>query len=175
MDKAKTRVVAELIAVSSVVLSLLFVVYELRLSRDLAVAESYDATNASMFEFENLVTEHIGIWRRGCLGEELELDEEMIFARLVGANVDLMRTLWRRINTGITPTNPENFPSWIASSRHRFTGYNDMYIRYRLYMGQDVQTINPNGTGFSANIERFYRDFAESDEELVPDVAFCGR
>ena len=83
MDKDKIRTIAELVAVISVVLSLLFVGFELRLSRDQAYAESYATTYESMSGFDNLVAENSNIWRSGCLGEELSADEEMIFARLV--------------------------------------------------------------------------------------------
>jgi len=175
MNKDKIRVTAEIIAVVSVVFSLLFVGFELRLSRDQAYADSFAITYESMSEFENLITDNVEVWRRGCLGEELSIAEEMTFARLVLTHNNLMRTLFNRISTGITQTNQNNFPFWVASSRYRFSGYDSMYRRFQLYMGTDLENVDlTNTASFIASVERNYQELIETQEDLPPDVAFCG-
>ncbi len=175
MEKPSWRNIVEIFAVASVVLSLVFVGYELRLSRNVAASESLAISNTLMFEDTNLVFQHPDIWRRGCLGEEISQDEELIYARLHLTNVDLWRTLYSRINTRITVTNPDIFPRWTARNRYLFPGYNEMYLRNMRFRGTDIENIDPNGQGFENAVERFYGELVESGEELVADVVYCGR
>ena len=175
MNKDKIRVAAEIIALVSVVLSLLFVGYELRLSREQAFADSFATTFESISVFEDMVTTNSPIWRRGCLGEDLSEDEKMIFARIVVTHVNLMRTLYYRTSTEITQTNPDSFPRWVASSRYRFPGYDNMYRGFSLHRGTDTDNVDTtNRLSFSSNVERHFQAFVQSQESLVSDVAFCG-
>jgi len=100
--KKNWRVLAELLAVISVVLSLIFVGYELRLNRNIAANESY----ASAIDIETSIREYLSqypaILARGCLNEELSIGEDVIFTNQVRTIDRLGFFRWLRAGQGIS-------------------------------------------------------------------------
>jgi len=75
--------IAELIGITAIVASLLFVGLQMKQSQDIASAERIMLRAATFVEVNNALNEYAGIWVRGNSGEELDEDETVIFRNLV--------------------------------------------------------------------------------------------
>jgi hypothetical protein len=98
------RVIGELVAVLSIVITLAFVVYELRLARAQAGAEGLSFGGEMTLQVQSMLAEHPEIWRKGCLGEEMSDTESVVFYRLFNAFTHRNFITWRRTTLGLTGT-----------------------------------------------------------------------
>ncbi len=69
--------------------SLIFVGFQLRQDREIALAESLTAAEASFTSIDALISDHVVVWLKGRKNEELSEAETLIMSRLVS-------TLYRR-------------------------------------------------------------------------------
>ena len=171
--KKNWRAVGEIVAVTSVVFSLIFVGYELRLSRSIAQNEGF-VTSAELAESVfSLQATHADVWQRGCLGEELSVQDGVIFLKVFRAVVDRRFASWARANIGITRGNPAFFAYGTALDRYRFPGFNEMWVN-------DISSRNiefdyqTSLDGWGQAVEEFYLEFTDSNAEKNVGVAFCG-
>lgn len=77
------REIAEVIGITAIVASLVFVGLEMRQSRDIAIGEGNLANAAVQIERNNAISEYSDIWSRGNAGEPLSSNEVVIFQNLV--------------------------------------------------------------------------------------------
>ena len=120
--------VVESIAIMSVVLSLLFVGYELRQSQSIAIFDGAIAAEEARFNLRSLQVENIEVWQKGCRGSELSEIEKGIFNKIVDT-VNFRRfTGWRRANLGMVEREPEAFARDIALDRYSFPGFNTGWL-----------------------------------------------
>jgi hypothetical protein len=75
--------IAELIGITAIVASLIFVGLQMRQAQSIANAERRQVRVANMIELNNAINEHAEIWARGKSGEELDEVETVIFANLM--------------------------------------------------------------------------------------------
>ena len=75
---------AELIGLTAVVASLIFVGIELRQSKAIAEAEMHANSLANVIEVRNAFIGNAEIWNRGNENDELTAAEERVYAQLVG-------------------------------------------------------------------------------------------
>jgi len=171
--KIDTKHLIEIIGISGLIASLLFVGYELRLSRSIAQNEGFAVISELSTAIMSLQAEYADIWQRGCLDEELTTEERVIFARIFQATTFRGFTLWARANIGLMGAPPEQFARIIALDRHRFEGYNKMWNENRTTRRPDLSsTITDNSWG--AAVESIYDDLKRNDEVKSIDVAWCG-
>jgi len=74
---------AELVGIVAIVASLIFVGFQLRQDREIALAESLDASEASFTAINALISEHAAVWLKGQKNEDLSETETVIMTRLV--------------------------------------------------------------------------------------------
>ena len=166
------RYFAEAIAVLSVVLSLIFVGYELRLSRTAATQEGLgDSADLNLAAF-SLMLEHSDIWRRGCLGEELTPEERSIFSNVFGAIEHRAFITWNRAGLGLTNANPARFARTFALNRLRYPGFNQMWLDSNKAFSTNLSI---DGGGWQTAVETEYQSLINQDALSDYDVAFCGR
>ncbi len=79
---------AELMGLTAVIASLVFVGLELRQSHAIAEAEMYSNTLANLIEAHNAVISNAEIWSKGNANEELSPTEEVIYGQLVAITND---------------------------------------------------------------------------------------
>ena len=77
------RTIGESTAVITVVLSLVFVGYEMRMNRAIAINDSFGQRSEMTTGVNSLIIENMDVWRKGCLGESLSENEEATFIRLI--------------------------------------------------------------------------------------------
>ena len=132
--KLELRTVGEIIAVASVVFSLLFVGYELRLSRSIAESEQIEANATLNTNLRELILLNSDVWNRGCLGEELTPNEKMVFNNIEEAANLFRYTQWAKASAGIyfggnqDTLEPETAAMRLALNRYRYPGFNQAYI-----------------------------------------------
>ena len=74
---------AELLGITAIVASLIFVALQMRQAQELAVAEANLSLLSSRVEINNGMNDYADIWVRGRSGDELGEAEEVIFSNLV--------------------------------------------------------------------------------------------
>ena len=75
--------IAELVGMTAIVASLIFVGLQLKQDRDLAITEATIATFANLVELHSQQNQYIGIWNSGNAGLELDSDQQAIYRNLV--------------------------------------------------------------------------------------------
>ena len=75
--------IAELVGLTAIVVSLIFVGVQLRQTQDIAIAEGFLSMFELRTEVSNGIRENIEIWREGTAGNELSDNDAAVFAILV--------------------------------------------------------------------------------------------
>jgi len=83
MSQSKWKTIAELIGISAIVASLLFVGMQLKQDRELALAEASITTFGNLIALRNQRFDNIRIWNNGNAGIELDADEKTIYRDLI--------------------------------------------------------------------------------------------
>ena len=88
MTFTNLRELVELLGITAIVASLVFVGMELRQSRAISISEGNLANAEIQIERNNAINEHVNIWTRGNTGQPLNEDETVIFENLVKNALD---------------------------------------------------------------------------------------
>ncbi len=83
MNKTNWKDIAELIGITAIVASLVFVGIQMKQSQDIAIADGFISVMFASIEINNQLNEHADIWIKGSAGEELTENESFIFNNLV--------------------------------------------------------------------------------------------
>lgn len=158
--------IAESIAILSVVLSLLFVGYELRQSQSIAIFDGAIAAEEARFNLRSLQIENIEVWQKGCRGDELSEIESGIFTKIVDT-VNFRRfTGWRRANLGMVEREPEAFERDIALDRYSFSGFNVAWLE----VVGSRQTWGP----WERSIDSTYESYKTESMPSILPLSRCG-
>ena len=74
---------AELVGISAIVASLIFVGLQLRQDREVALGQIYQSTLQSMVELESAMAENADVWAKARSGSELSDTETVVMQRLI--------------------------------------------------------------------------------------------
>ena len=85
MKSTNWKDIAEIVGISAIVASLIFVGIEVRQSQTIAVAETNTAAMGNWAERFDSINEHADVWFRGAAGEELQSADTVVFNNLVRA------------------------------------------------------------------------------------------
>ena len=83
MAKTNWKDTAELLGIAAIVASLIFVGFQLRQDREIALAESLAASEASFTAINALISDHAVVWSKGRKNEDFSDTEMVIMRRLV--------------------------------------------------------------------------------------------
>ncbi|MEQ9006413.1 MAG: hypothetical protein RLP12_00910 [Ekhidna sp.] len=121
------RTAGEIVAVASVVFSLIFVGYELQLSRKAAQSEYLGIQSNSVQGLRIALVDNAEVWKKGCLGEELTDTEKVQFLQLV--EIVSLRAFfaWRNSDLGLSNVNPDQFPRNMALNLYRFPALKETF------------------------------------------------
>lgn len=86
MDKSSWKVYAEVVGITAIVASLIFVGLQMRQDRVIAVATAQASFLETFVQINSEINEHAAIWDSGLVGGELSGADEVIFRNLA-ANV----------------------------------------------------------------------------------------
>jgi hypothetical protein len=113
----------EFIGIAALIISLLFLGYELQLSREISRADRLVASGEVEIAIRGLIAENAHIWRVGCLGEELTDEERIVFQNLVFAVSFKAFTRWNGARTSVGVVDPGIFAGFVGNSVHAFPGF----------------------------------------------------
>jgi len=163
----------EIVGLSAVILSLMFVGYELRLSRDIARLEGLGTAGQFQVDVYDSIAQHADIWRRGCEGDALSPEEKAVFANVYGQVEIRSFITYQRASTGITNASPEPFVRTFALSVYRFPGFRSMWEEFALARTIDLDP--ESHSGWWRRVEQLVNEFEEMNVPKSVDAAFCGR
>ena len=167
------RSIGEIAAVVSVVLSLAFVGFELRLSRSVATTEAVSTSRQISANVNQLIIENAATWTKACSGEELSVEEKTIFVNIVQAVEGEFLNQWLRNREGILPSSsPIRTPTQVmALNMYFFERFREAWMSRR-----------PTGFEHAGNEDLWVKGIMEEYEYLQNndpgfevDVALCGQ
>jgi len=173
--KFDLRKVGEIIAVASVVFSLLFVGYELRLSRSIAESEQMEANAALNMNVRELILLNSDVWNRGCLGEELTPNERIVFNNIAAAANIFRYTQWAKAGAGIYFGAPETAAMRLALNRYRYPGFNQAFIEEWEAQRNDTEYDAEELEGWTLAVEIQYQNLIASGAPRDLHDGWCGR
>ena len=89
-----SRQIVEILGVLAVVLSLLFVGYELRLARSIAETESLFQTSEETRNLHEYISSNADVWAKGCMGEDLSATEAIVYFNTVKSAMEHQFFRW---------------------------------------------------------------------------------
>jgi hypothetical protein len=101
MTDSKLHDWGQVIGALAVVASLIFVGLEVRQQGEAANEEGISNDLANLIAVEELVTANPGIWLRGCQGETLSPDEQMVYTHIYHSYEFLYFMRWLRGKKGV--------------------------------------------------------------------------
>lgn len=173
--KLELRTIGEIIAVASVVFSLLFVGYELRLSRSIAESQHLEANAGLASDLRQLILLNADVWNRGCLGEELAPNERIVFNSIVHAAINFRYTQWAKAGVGISFATPEFAARNLALSRYRYPGFDRAYIENWEAQRSDTEYNLEELETWALAVENQYQSLIASGAPRDFHDGWCGR
>lgn len=156
-----SKKLAEIVGVTAVVLSLLFVGYELRLARSVAESESL-AESAELYRsLREYISSNSEVWEKGCLAKQLSSSESIKFANMALSIMNYNFAQWNRSLLGI-----RGGPGWaniIAVNRYNFPGFNRVW-----------EEMGSGSSAYREAVNARYSFVVESGTSRNSDVAYCG-
>jgi hypothetical protein len=158
---------AELIGISAILASLIFVAMQLRQEEELLQVEMRAAMVANTVSINQSIIENADVWVRGNNGEELDPAESVIHARLVN-NVNDFMFQNRQTFLGIEPQYEEQilaqFAGFLADNPGAYQAWIDRERRLNTYR----TTIDPTETITSDWIDDIESRIAILNENARP-------
>ena len=174
--KSNWRHIAELLAAASVVVSLLFVGYELRLARDVASTENFNAALSNNLSMSALIADNYTLWQKGCVGEQLTDGESILFAQLVQSYNSWTFIRWRNSAGGISRLNNIQPPLAVALNMHRFPGFKDTWELTQSEQAayHPIRLSQAPGSGWAGEVRRLLQILVETEPNPIRDIRLCG-
>ena len=85
MESRNWKGVGDFVGMGAIVASLIFVGVQLKQDREVALAESIQAAEASFAQTSAMIAEHANVWLKGRTSEELSEAESIVMRQLVNA------------------------------------------------------------------------------------------
>jgi hypothetical protein len=132
-----------------VIVSLLFVGFQLRQDREIAAYEGAAANVTSSTAWADLVVKNADVWQRGCVGKQLIDSERVVFFHLVQLLYD--RKLYEYCrgelmqNEDIQAINV----NFMVANKHRYPSLSDAMEQYMSWIVPGVVTLSEAISAFS--------------------------
>lgn len=172
--KTNWRLLAEIVAVLSVLASLGMVWYELRLARSTSVGEYFSNDAERLQDLHSNIADHAVIWHAGCAGEELNPADQITFNQLVSMLEHhlFINYLGTSLDLSARPTH--SISRAMARNMYLFPGFNkavnEIWQMRRIGLGD-----RPLGRGGWENVVRAELEAMQSMPES-PEIQLqmCG-
>jgi|GEM_PF-527369 len=172
-EKFNWKYIAEAMAVVSVILTLGFLAYEMRLSRVVALSER----GIAMYEIESdvrtLIVENSETWYKGCIGDPLTPQEQVVFDNIARMVADWELTRWVNLRTGIVDLNRRRTATDAALNRYRFPGLNDFWEREHIARSSPLEDVRTSE--WKELVDSIYQELIDNGIKRDVSVGACGR
>ena len=168
MKLLEWRQVAELIGISAIVASLIFVGIQVQQEQGIGIAGTYGTFSESTINLADLVDRNADIWKKGLDGDELSDIEMIKFSAMVGAvqtHFSNMHIRW----SWIGPVSPEVAARKYAYAVHMFPGLRRARARQldTLELGSIPRAGTLTSSAFEGDVDRILKEY-EAESTAVP-------
>ena len=176
------RTIGEVIAVLSIVLSLVFVGSEFRLATSVASTENRQAILTNSLALKALIAENYEIWQKGCVGDELNETQALLFSNLIQAHSDWSFVRWMNAGGDISSLPQVQAPLSVALNMHRYPGYRDAWRKAQSHQAANhpvlLETVGIPleivGTPWRSEVEKLYGILQEREPNPDIESSLCG-
>ena len=149
---------AELIGIAAILVSLIFVGFQLKQAEEIAVAEMNLSLVSIGIESANLINTNVEIWRKGNSDAELSADERMIFDNIIEAiSTRYFVETRHAMRLGQTEQAEAMLHDW-SGFLFDHPGARETWFRQQARTHQIRETLNPAGESF-----RYFSETVEAD------------
>lgn len=159
-----------------VIISLLFVGFQLRQDKEIATFEGAAANVTSSSEWAGLVATHADVWQRGCVGEQLTDSDRVVFLHMVQLLFDRKIYEYERgvlMQDARIQTINVNF---LAANLYRYPGLTEAMEQYLNWMVPGV--LSPSEASststFFPRVQKRIAQMADLEPNPHFDAGFCG-
>ena len=169
MTQEKLRTWFEVIGISAVVASLVFVGVQLRQEQEIAAGQyAYDWLSAKI-ELSGLVAEQKEIWVAGLKGEELSEVDSAVFETLISAWIGFQTARYRN-RLLISGDDASEVALEVANSIHTFPR---LKVFWRGYMSYIAEVHGDLGEGMASHVNRFLQEIESGNRKHLPTFGFA--
>ena len=173
MKTANWKTAAELLGMSAIVASLIFVGLQLRQEQAIALVDTYGTIVESSQGVLDLVGQHPKIWEKGLLGEELSTPDEIVFSGIVRALVNHHTFMFIRF-VRIGPGDSETILHDFAYALYVFPGLRSRWETDGEFLELRLTAQNRPVSSISLRprIDRYLRDFERNKPSIPTEKQF---
>ncbi len=169
MTQEKLRTWFEVIGISAVVASLVFVGVQLRQEQEIAAGQyAYDWLSAKI-ELSGLIAEHKEIWVAGLKGEELSEVDSAVLDNLISAWIGFQTARYRN-RLLISGDDASQVALEVANSIHT---YPRLKVFWRGYMNYVAEVHGDLGEGMASHVTRLLQEIESGNREHFPNFGFA--
>jgi hypothetical protein len=176
VDFKKFNEIAELIGMTAIVLSLLFVGLQLRQSQQLAVEEQINFSNERQNAVRALIVANPDIWQKGCLGEPLDPTSRVIVAKIYDAWIDHVAAEYGLRAEGIRQSerSQQRIVEEMAAQYWVYPGLRELERTRREWHNGAVETTS-SLSDFTGRLMKRGEELRSKVITPEIDTAWCGR
>ncbi|MEJ2237469.1 MAG: hypothetical protein P8X82_04165 [Gemmatimonadales bacterium] len=118
----------ETIGIIGVIVSLLLLGYELRLTRDASMAERFTAAAEVEASIRDSIAANADVWQRGCVGDDLSVTDRTVFNNLVWAYTFRYFMRWHTDRLLVGAGGGNVFVDGVATNVRDYPGFRRAWI-----------------------------------------------
>ncbi|MGI9235017.1 MAG: hypothetical protein ACR2RD_15400 [Woeseiaceae bacterium] len=179
MDWAKINDWLQVFGIFAVLVTLVFVAYEIRQTRKIAAMDQLGVFSEMLSQYHGLIAENADVWYRGCSGEELTKAEQVVFEQIVDEFTYLTLIIYARGRIGIF-VGGDRLTDNFAANLHRYPVLNDAVRATRNWEFHSRESIELSKVrdggfvGFRQAVQARLTELQEVEPKPDADLIRCG-
>jgi hypothetical protein len=175
MTKLDWKSIAEIVGVTAIVASLIFVGLQVRQEDDIARLELIDRSTDQQRDLHVWMTENADVWIRGCAGSELGEADQFIFQSIVRHYASQTYNRWVRYTiTSQTGSNGQFLIDAEAANIHRYPGFRAAFYAMRVWSAEGRRYEDSYFQEFRRRLDSRLAELTEIDPNPDWDLKHCG-
>jgi hypothetical protein len=164
----------QLVGLFGIMASLFFVGMQVRQTQ--AIGEGESATNfiAITVAAREMLASHADVWVKGCVGEEMSVADEAVFAQLYRTYSQTSYFAWLAARNGILEVDPRSLTNAFAANIHRYPGFASMGADWRNWQEEGFKDSIENVREYGAAVSLRLAELKTVDPDPNYDVKWCG-
>jgi hypothetical protein len=164
----------QIVGLFGIMASLFFVGIQVRQTQ--AIGEGESATNfiGSTIAARQMLAEHADVWTKGCMGEDMSIADQAVFAQLYRAYAQASFFAWLAARNGILDVDPASVLYAYAANVHRYPGFASTTAEWRAWQEEGFKDDIENVREFGASITARIAELKTVDPDPDYDVKWCG-